>query len=159
MSLLNSFKNSLFRCFLYTWAAPATAIGCCIGVFALCYGATWNSVGGVVEIGGGRLSSLVRLLPSALRFEAITLGHIILGMNHSVLETHRLHEHTHVRQYEHWGLLFFPLYLGSSLLQLLRGRDPHTHNYFEQKAYLNAFSADVICNTDKRLFSYDITAP
>ena len=78
---------------------------------------------------------------SAIRFEAITLGHIVLGLNHTVLETHRLHEHAHVRQYERWGMLFFPLYLGSSLAQLLRGRDPHCYNHFERKAFMNAASA------------------
>ena len=90
---------------------------------------------------GGRFASLVRLLPLGIRFEAITLGHIVLGLNHTVLKTHRLHEHAHVRQYERWGMLFFPLYLGSSLAQLLRGRDPHFYNPFEQEAFMNAASA------------------
>jgi hypothetical protein len=76
-----------------------------------------------------------------MRFEAITFGHMVLGLNHGVLETNRLHEHAHVRQYERWSLLFFPLYLGSSLAQLLRGRDPHHQNYFERQAYLLAASA------------------
>lgn len=40
-----------------------------------------------------------------------------------------------MRQYERWGVLFFPLYLGSSLLQLLRGRSPYWHNHFELQAY------------------------
>ena len=43
------------RILLYAWAAPASAIGCCIAIFALCLGATWCIVGGVVEIGGGQI--------------------------------------------------------------------------------------------------------
>jgi hypothetical protein len=40
-----------------------------------------------------------------------------------------------VRQYERWGVLFFPLYLGSSLWQLLRGRSPYYANRFEREAF------------------------
>lgn len=47
----------------------------------------------------------------------------------------RVHERVHIRRYERWGVLFFPLYFGSSLLQLLRGRSPYWHNYFEQQVY------------------------
>jgi hypothetical protein len=104
-------------------------------------------VDGVVEVGGGRISSILRLFPRVMRFEAITLGHVVLGLNHTVLETHRLHEHIHVRQYERWGLLFFPLYLGSSLTQLWSGRDPHRHNCFEREAYKHSASAIVMRNT------------
>jgi hypothetical protein len=150
MSILTSPTNRLIRFLLYAWAAPASAIGCCIAVFVLCLGATWCIVDGIVEVGGGRLASLVRLLPRAIRFEAITLGHIVLGLNHTVLENHRLHEHAHVRQYERWGMFFFPLYLGSSLAQLLRGRDPHCHNHFEQEAFMNAASATVMPNIRTR---------
>jgi hypothetical protein len=31
--------------------------------------------------------------------------------------------------------LFFPLYLGSSLLQIVRGRDPYLDNPFEREAF------------------------
>ena len=150
MSIITSPKNSLIRFLLYAWAAPASAIGCCIAVFALCLGATWRIVYGVVEVGGGRFASLVLLLPSAIRFNAITLGHIVLGLNHTVLETHHVHEYAHVRQYERWGMFFFPLYIGSSFVQLLRGRDPHRNNYFEREAYLNAASATIMTNTYNR---------
>jgi len=141
MHILNSHENPLIRFLLYVWAAPASAIGCCAALFALCRGATLRIVDGVVEIGGGKIAPAVRLLPRALHFEAITLGHIVLGLNHTVLETHRLHEHAHVRQYERWGMLFFPLYLGSSLAQLLRGRNPHSYNHFEREASMNAASS------------------
>jgi hypothetical protein len=41
----------------------------------------------------------------------------------------------HVRQYERWGPAFLPAYLLSSLLQLLRGRNPYRENHFERQAY------------------------
>lgn len=125
----------LRRILAYTWAAPATLVGCSIAVFALCCGATIRIRDGVIEVAGGKITSFVRLLPRRVRFEAITFGHVILGVNHVALETHRSHEHVHVRQYERWGILFFPLYLGSSLAQWARGRNPHYRNHFEREAY------------------------
>lgn len=153
MSIGTAVRNRLWRFISYLWASPATFLGCFIGFLALCFGATWQVVDGAVEVGGGRISSAVRLLPRVMRFEAITFGHIILGNNFPALETHRLHEHMHVRQYERWGPLFFPLYLGSSLLQLLRGLDPHHDNHFERKAYRYAASAAPALSTDRRTHS------
>ena len=147
MSIVASFTSRLVRFLQYAWAAPATAIGCCLAVSALCLGATCRIVDGIIEVGGGRFATLVRLLPRVMRFEAITFGHMVLGLNHGMLENHRSHEQEHVRQYERWGLLFFPLYFGSSLAQLLRGRDPHHQNYFERQAYLNAAAVTVIADT------------
>jgi len=69
-----------------------------------------------------------------MRLLAITFGHIVLGVSYVVLEAERGHEHAHVRQYEKWGLLFFPLYLGSSFIQLARGRHPYLDNAFEKQA-------------------------
>jgi hypothetical protein len=122
----------------YAWAAPATAVGLAGALGAFCLGATARVVDGVVEVGGGRVAVWVARLPKALRFEAITLGHVVLGATHNALCELRAHERVHVRQYERWGLLFFPLYLGSSLVQCLRGRDPYLHNRFEREAFARA---------------------
>jgi hypothetical protein len=46
----------------------------------------------------------------------------------------RSHEHAHVRQYERWGVLFFPLYAGASVLAWLGAGSPYWHNHFEQQA-------------------------
>ena len=40
-----------------------------------------------------------------------------------------------MRQYERWGPFFIPAYLLSSLVQLLRRRDPYLDNRFEREAY------------------------
>ena len=40
-----------------------------------------------------------------------------------------------MRQSERWGVLFFPLYLGSTLAALARGRDPYLDNRFERAAF------------------------
>jgi len=86
-------------------------------------------------LAGGRLNQFVSLLPGPTKFVAITFGHVIIGVDHVVLRRVRSHEHVHVQQYERWGVLFFPLYVGSSVVQLLRGRDPYLNNCFEREAY------------------------
>ena len=122
----------------YLWALPATSVGFLFGAFALCAGATVRFAGGVIEVAGGRLDRIISLLPASARFVAITLGHVIIGTDHAVLARVRAHEHVHVQQYERWGILFFPLYAASSLMQLLGGRDPYRNNCFERQAYARA---------------------
>ena len=118
----------------YVWAFPATAVGLVFALLARTAGATAVIVDGVIEVAGGRFGRLVSALPHPLRFSAITFGHVVLGIDHSVLEHCRAHEQVHVRQYERWGVLFFPLYLGSSLFQAARGRRPYWDNHFERQA-------------------------
>jgi hypothetical protein len=129
----------LLRCL---WAAPATAIGLALAGIACLLGATARVEQGVIEVAGGRLPSSLRFLPSSMRILAITFGHVVLGVSHDVLAQARSHEHAHVRQYEQWGVLFFPLYLGSSGLQLLWGRDPYQDNAFELQACHAAASGE-----------------
>ena len=127
--------GSLATAWRYAWAAPATAVGLLVALCALASGATAIRREGVLEVGGGRIGWTISWLPRPLRFSAITLGHVVIATDHDVLAICRLHERVHVRQYERWGILFFPLYLGSSLLQLARGRDPYWYNHFEREAY------------------------
>ena len=54
----------------------------------------------------------------------------------------RSHEHVHVQQYERWGVLFFPLYVASSVVQLVRGRNPYLNNCFEREAYARVTPKD-----------------
>jgi len=118
----------------YAWASPATVVGLTVAAVACLLGARARQVAGVLEVAGGRLADLLARSPRTGRFVAITLGHVVLGRNEAVLDRHRVHEHEHVRQYERWGILFFPLYLGESLVLLMRGRDPYLDNRFERQA-------------------------
>jgi hypothetical protein len=123
------------RVLRYCWTSPATAVGLLLSIPALSLGASGRVIEGVLEVGGGRFRGLVARLPSAMQFGAITFGHVIIGVDHDVLTRLRSHEHVHVRQYERWGIIFFVLYAGSSLLALVRGRHPYWHNHFEREAY------------------------
>lgn len=133
-----SFVKLLARCLGYVWALPNSVIGAALGIVALACGARARLVDGVVEIGGGRLGTLAARLPGSRGFAAITLGHVVLGVSHASLRSVRTHEHVHVRQYERWGPLFLPLYLGSSLVQLVLRRRPYRDNRFEREAYARA---------------------
>lgn len=119
----------------YAWVAPASLVGLAVAAPALLAGARPRVVAGAVEVCGGRLGRWIGRLPEGLRFGAMTLGHVIVGVDRAALERARVHEHVHVRQYERWGVLFFPLYLASSLWQWACGRDPYWDNRFEREAY------------------------
>jgi hypothetical protein len=118
----------------YTWAAPCTAVGGIIGSLLCCFGASPRLVCGVLEVGFRNrrhpcASALLRL-----PFRGITFGHVVLAPTHECQAALRLHERVHVEQYERWGVFFFGLYAGSSLIQLLSGRRPYMDNYFEVEA-------------------------
>jgi hypothetical protein len=138
----------LFRYFRYAWAIPYTVLGLLVGGVAVLLGATLRRHHGVVEVYGGRLGAAVARLPRLLNFSAMTLGHVILAVDHSAMAQLRRHEHVHVRQYERWGPLFVPAYLLSSLVQLLRGRNPYRENHFERQAYALAPSRRRVPATD-----------
>lgn len=89
-------------------------------------------VAGVIECSGGAARALLRSPP--LRAGAITLGHVIAGVDDRTLERFRAHERIHVRQAERWGPLFIPAYLAAGLWTALRGGDAYRDNPFEIEA-------------------------
>lgn len=116
----------------YAWASPNTLLGLLAGAAMLALGGKVQVVRGVAEFSGGLLASWVTGL---LRFNAITFGHVILGVSEAALAAARAHEHVHVKQYEAWGPFFLFAYVASSAWQLLRGRRAYRDNFFERQAY------------------------
>ena len=98
------------------------------------FGARAGRAHGVLEItlreSEAACPTLTRLMP----FRAIALGHVIIAIGREELVGMRTHEHVHVRQYERWGIAFFPAYAASSLWQLLHGRSAYWDNHFEVEA-------------------------
>ena len=127
-------RNALLRLPRYLWAAPCSCAGLFIAGFAVLFGAKAQVRNGTLQIIGGRLATGLARLPTRLRILAFTNGHVIYAVNQDVMDTNRAHELVHVRQYERWGPLFPLLYLGSSLVQKARGRDPYFANWFEREA-------------------------
>jgi hypothetical protein len=93
---------------------------------------------GVVEFYDGAVKQLLQLLPPGPFTLAMALGHTVLGQTAAALDISRAHELVHVRQYERWGPLFGPAYLGCSLFLWLRGKRPYRDNPFEREAYATA---------------------
>jgi hypothetical protein len=122
------------RLWRYLWAGPATLLGLAVGAAALAGGATSRRVDGVLEIAGGSLAQRAARWPWTRRFCAITLGHVVLGRDHCILESCRTHEHAHVAQYERWGPAFLVLYAASSAWEALNGNAPYLDNHFERQA-------------------------
>jgi hypothetical protein len=129
--------GSLLR---FLCVSPAAVVGALVAALALCTGATLRRVDGTFEVAGGCLPRAPRAFARRSRFVAITLGHVIVGIDHDALARASAHERIHVRQYERLGVFFFPLYAASSCVQLLRGRDPYLDNAFEREAFASTES-------------------
>jgi hypothetical protein len=117
----------------HAWAAPATLAGLVLAAIVAAGGGQVGTVGGVLEVSGGR--AWPWLARRGWRFQAITLGHVVLARDAAAQRACRVHEHVHVRQYERYGVLFFPAYLAASLAALARGGDPYGDNRFEREAF------------------------
>lgn len=117
------------RIFRYAWASPGTLLGLALVIVVLLRGGKALAHRGIVE---------AFLPPTAgsrrIPFDAITLGHVIVGRDERALDHLRAHEHVHVHQFEQWGPALLIAYPASSLMQLLCGRDPYQDNYFEIQA-------------------------
>lgn len=126
----------ILRAAAYLWALPTTAVGLLFLPLALLSGGRAAWVQGAIEIHGGLVAWLLRhgtLLPGGAA--ALTLGHVVLGLNSATLQRTRAHERVHVRQAERWGPLFIPAYLLASAWMWLRQRDAYFDNPFEREAY------------------------
>lgn len=125
-------KHKLVRFVAYFWALPASLIGSAFVLLALLTGGKAKLNSGVWEAWGGwpgrRLASG---LPFSGAVAAITFGHVVLGACQDSVCATRRHEREHVRQYERWGVLFFPAYLLAGLKVWLKGGNPYRDNAFE----------------------------
>src|SRR6185437_15704212 len=124
-----------FRPFRYLWAFPPTLLGLIFVPFTI-FGGGVHLVNGVLEVHGRVVSFFLRrctLLKGGA--SAMTLGHVVLGRDQELLDITRDHERVHVRQYERWGPLFLPAYVGASLFLWLCGRRAYEDNPFEREAF------------------------
>ena len=115
------------------WAAPCSLLGLLLALPLLAMGARAGRVAGTLEVAFDEIAAVPVKL-ARWPFCAITFGHVILGATHAQLDQVRRHERVHVRQYGRWGVVFLLAYPLSSMLQLLRGKDPYWHNRFEVEA-------------------------
>ncbi len=122
------------RAAAYLWAAPVSLAALPVALLGAATGGRVRLHRGVLEAGGGLLRPILGRAVPGFAISAITFGHVVLGTGADALDETRAHERVHVRQYERWGALFLPLYLGASILALLRGRSVYAGNVFERQA-------------------------
>lgn len=133
------FLTVLFlRLLAILWASPYTVLGLLVGIVGLCAGGRVRRRAHVLEFYGGGVKWLLQRFPGGQFTLAITLGHTILGQTDAALDISRDHEMVHVRQFERWGPLMGPAYLGCSLVLWLMGRRAYYDNPFERQAYQEA---------------------
>ena len=132
------------RALACAWAAPYTLVGLVTGLAMVATGGRVRIVRRAFEFSGGLLPLGLARLPQGCRFSAITLGHVILGVNSQLLDTLRDHEQVHVAQYERWGPFFIPAYMLNSAWQMCRGRCAYRDNYFERQAYAQSAESGLI---------------
>ncbi len=120
----------LTRMAAYVWAAPTTLVGLLAGILALGTGGKVQVRRGALEFHGG----FATWFADRIGFDAMTLGHAILGRDAVCLEDVRDHEQGHVRQAERWGPLFIPAYLAASVIAWRRGGHYYRDNWFERDA-------------------------
>lgn len=137
MSILcNEIPLSTFvQLLLILWASPGTLLGIGLGLLGVATGGGMQRVGRVLEFHGGWLAWLLAKAPVIGGASAITFGHTVLARTPGDLVRTRSHELIHVAQYERWGPLFIPAYLGCSAWLWLRGQHPYWDNPFEREAY------------------------
>jgi hypothetical protein len=117
------------------WASPYTLLGLALGILGLSTGGRARRRGRVIEFYGGGVRWLLRQFFCGKGAMALTLGHTILGQTIAALDVSRNHELVHVRQFERWGPLMGPAYLGCSLALWLMRRRPYRDNPFERQAF------------------------
>lgn len=117
------------------WAAPCTMLGLTIGLIGLASGGRARRRGRTVEFWGGAVRWGLMRIPLIGQAAAMTIGHVILGQDTACLDHARDHELVHVRQFERWGVFFFPAYFGWMIYLKMIGRNPYYDNPFEVEAY------------------------
>lgn len=123
----------LWQALLHLWASPGTLIGLTVGLLGLCTGGGIRRVRHTLEFHGGFVKWFLEHTPVGAN--AMTLGHVIIGRTPAALDITREHEWVHVRQYERWGPLFIPAYLGCSFGLWLARREAYHNNPFEREAF------------------------
>jgi hypothetical protein len=119
----------------YIWALPTTLVGLLFVPESFLSGGV-RLVDGVLEV-HGRMTRFYLTHCTFLRGGAVamTLGHVVIARDKSLLEKTRAHERVHVRQCERWGPLFIPAYLCMSAFVWLRGLRAYEDNPFEREAF------------------------
>ncbi len=140
----------LLPVFAYLWAGPNTFIAVWWAVLHAIVGigftprnnqVRFRRVDGVLEVSNGLIAQHLRAMPTSGTVRkpagaaALTLGHVVFGVDPAALDRTRRHERVHVSQYERWGPFFVPAYLFACAVAWRRGHHPYLDSRFEREAF------------------------
>jgi hypothetical protein len=120
------------------WASPWSFWGLSVGTLGMVTGARVRRSGRILEFWGGLLPLFLKYFPFVAGSPVATFGHVVVGRTDRHLDACRAHQLIHVQQYERWGLLFVPVYIGCSGYMWCCGKRPYYDNPFEREAFTKA---------------------
>lgn len=118
----------------YLWPSPYTLLGLLVYLVPIRGNRSVLIHRGTIGLVGPAIERLLVRAPVIGGAAAMTFGHVILARDREAFFSTWNHERVHVDQYQRWGLLFVPLYLGASLWLKLTKKDPYWDNPFEVEA-------------------------
>ncbi len=118
----------------YVWPSPYTIFGLLIYLIPIRGSRSLLVHRGTIGVMGPAIDRILVRAPILGGAAAMTFGHAILAKDRETFYSTWNHERIHVDQYERWGLLFVPMYLGVGLWLKLRDKDPYWDNPFEIEA-------------------------
>jgi hypothetical protein len=128
-------RSHWIKILLYLWVAPITFWWLPLALLAKWTGGGFALHSGVLEIWGGKVGAKLDAgIPFLGAVNALTLGHIVVGISPVHLLRSRVHERTHVAQFERWGLLFPLVYAWAGWRAYRRGKDMYWDNPYEIEA-------------------------
>ena len=118
----------------YLWPSPYTLLGLLVFFLPIRGARSLLVHRGTIGVIGPAIERLLVRVPIIGGAAAMTFGHSILAKDRDTFYSTWDHERVHVDQYQRWGLLFVPMYLGVGLWLKIRGKDPYWDNPFEIEA-------------------------
>ena len=118
----------------YLWPSPYTLLGLLFFFIPIRGARSLLVHRGTIGVIGPAIERLLVRVPIIGGAAAMTFGHSILAKDRDTFYSTWDHERVHVDQYQRWGLLFVPMYLGVGLWLKIRGKDPYWDNPFEIEA-------------------------
>ncbi|MFZ4079661.1 MAG: hypothetical protein ACOYKN_00440 [Pirellula sp.] len=118
----------------YFWPLPYTILGLMVFLVPIRGSRSLLFHRGTVGVIGPAVERLLVRAPVLGGAAAMTFGHAILARDRETFFSTWNHERIHVDQYQRWGWLFVPMYLGVSVWLMLIRKDPYWDNPFEIEA-------------------------
>jgi hypothetical protein len=118
----------------YFWPLPYTILGLMVFLVPIRGSRSLLFHRGTVGVIGPAVERLLVRAPVLGGAAAMTFGHAILARDRETFFSTWNHERIHVDQYQRWGWLFVPMYLGVSVWLMLIRKDPYWDNPFELEA-------------------------